>query len=862
MNSLLSSHAPAAVMPRPAAPFGNGAGLAAAMPVLSDGMRWSDLQPHAEADTQAPLSRFEAPPWRGGSAGLPLDGAIAPQMNSVDLPPADDAGHNATWPQSAPGGQNHSQGDPAHRSIPAPVVRLAPAPSTEHAARTSLETAPSPPIMGGTAPSHAEEASSNKTALDILEPRTLAPTLATSDTKQQRTPAAPQPGDPSRVTPLPQAAAQSMHSPLRHAPSAAPATLALSAAASMPSPQRIDQATAPEAATPTLPEACSTAVSAAQRTSGHGPINKVQQTAEEPTWPAQLRTVQEQHAKRNSATQEINAPHILSGAPPLPDTSRPISMRSTSAPSVWTAATDGTQAPVGAKHLMPMFKQLSHSEVRPTAISMSVPQVTWTLGATSRQSGSPAWTPAARSAGSAQAVAQPIPVFKGGSQGGVVPAAGSAPVVLDDATTINPAGKAVTTPPPSSAVADSPQSMAASGLPPAKARVVTGLNWFPVTSAPGATRRQFRPDAWTPATRSARSAHALWQPTPVFKRSSHLVAAATTGVKFASSRQPAPANLVSAPSTPDTRPPSSTSSTSPPFIWTAAKGRAGAPAEARHPIPVFKQRSRSTGVPAAGSAYLFRGEATAAKRASTALTTLPRSSTMADLAQRVDADRFLPAQARRTAAGSISAPVGGAPEATRSQSRPSDWTPAAQNARPAQYVKHLMTVFKPGSHLPTASATRSQSASPRNATPVTRAAIDGSFGSSFLPVVRKAYGGKAAPGALRTVHAQQAPHTLPVASRATPVHNQPQTAGDGSAHFAPAATAKPAGAITPLVAAITGTPRHAGGDDDAPPTIRVSIGRIRIEGPAPASAKAARFHRPAPTLTLANYAQRRNGRRP
>jgi len=102
----------------------------------------------------------------------------------------------------------------------------------------------------------------------------------------------------------------------------------------------------------------------------------------------------------------------------------------------------------------------------------------------------------------------------------------------------------------------------------------------------------------------------------------------------------------------------------------------------------------------------------------------------------------------------------------------------------------------------------------------------------------------------------------PAAQRtATPVKTAPASANAAQGKPAPlAATGKPS-AIVPQAPALA-PQRSAGNNDDTPMTVRVNIGRIRIEGAPRPQAPTQRFQRPAPALTLAQYAQRRNGGRP
>lgn len=167
-------------------------------------------------------------------------------------------------------------------------------------------------------------------------------------------------------------------------------------------------------------------------------------------------------------------------------------------------------------------------------------------------------------------------------------------------------------------------------------------------------------------------------------------------------------------------------------------------------------------------------------------------------------------------------------------------------------------VAAPASSLAPPTPPVSHSAAPGQAPPLQSAPgprIRAFSPSSMTPAAASREGEASAPAA-RVRGAATAP-------RAVPVRVSREAHAVGAANGQTPAPAKSAtkSPITPQPAAQI-LPRRASVSQDAPVTVRVNIGRIRIEG-APATTPQVRlFRRPAPALTLVQYAYRRGGRRP
>lgn len=102
------------------------------------------------------------------------------------------------------------------------------------------------------------------------------------------------------------------------------------------------------------------------------------------------------------------------------------------------------------------------------------------------------------------------------------------------------------------------------------------------------------------------------------------------------------------------------------------------------------------------------------------------------------------------------------------------------------------------------------------------------------------------------------------ALRAVPARasREPDSVSVANGHTPAPAKSAAERSITPQPTA-PDLPRRTSANQDTPVTVRVNIGRIRIEGaPAKTQPQARSFRRPAPALTLVQYAQRRSGRRP
>ncbi|HEX3550034.1 MAG TPA: hypothetical protein VHT53_06635 [Candidatus Elarobacter sp.] len=110
----------------------------------------------------------------------------------------------------------------------------------------------------------------------------------------------------------------------------------------------------------------------------------------------------------------------------------------------------------------------------------------------------------------------------------------------------------------------------------------------------------------------------------------------------------------------------------------------------------------------------------------------------------------------------------------------------------------------------------------------------------------------------RTTRASAAAHETGAASESPErprSHAAPLTAAD-----ADALRAKVDAAIAPLRSAASARRGGAANEGEREQVVRVSIGRIRIEAPPPASAPARQpFARPRPKLTIDEYARRRGG---